>query len=423
MAHVLLLDNSPDATNSAEGILKKGGYSIIKCSSFKAGIKEACTLPRNTLVLAAYRIGDTCVSEFIQDLRDLHVHHPVIAYAAVLNANEVRDALTGTRAVEFLQPQTFSEFLLDAVGKHMPTPASDDHSEMYQQKGAPAEELHRNIKRLSQYNENTLIVSGIGSGKGRVAVSLHMQSNMVGKPLVILEHHEIEFGKSCNAACPLCIIKEKFEEANGGTIIIKNIHLFCEKGRMMILNLMKDPRINVRVITTADHTIYDMVNEGTFEMELMSNIAETKLLIGDFRDNPENAEWLAYAIINTFCTTYNREQITIDPMVFVMCMAYPFPGNEAEFESIIKQCVAICKDNRIKVTDLPKKIVVAYEASLRDNPIDLSDPMVIQSAIDKTSTYEEAAALLNISPRGLFDIRKGMPELKKPKRKRSKSQN
>lgn len=423
MAHILLLDNSPNVTSSAEGILRKGGYHITKCSTFAAGIEEARTLPRNTVILAAYRIGDTCVSEFIKDIRDLRVHHPVIAYAAVLNGGDVRDAMRDSKAVDFLQPQTFDENLLHTVAKHMPTTGTDDHSAMYQQKGTPAEELHQKIRQISKYNENTLIVGGTGTGKGRVAVSLHMQSDMASKPLVILEHHEIEMGKACNVACPLCLIKQKFEEADGGTIIIKNIHLFCKQGRLLILSLMKDPRINVNVITTADHSIYDMINAGTFDMELMSNIAETKLLIGDFRDNPENIEFLAALVLTTFCQTYNREQITISPLAFAMLLAYSYPGNEAEFESIIRQSAAICKGNIILATDLPPKIHFAYKRLLREHPIDLTNQDVIQDAIDKTSTYEEAAELLNISLRGLFDIRMSMPGLKKPKRKRSKSQN
>ena len=221
---------------------------------------------------------------------------------------------------------------------------------------------------------------------------------MNGKPLVILDHREIEFGRSCNAECPLCIIKEKFMEANGGTLIIKNIHNFCNNGLMMLNTLMMNPELDVRVIATADSSIYALVKDGKFDMELLSNLSATKLEIGNLRDNPDNYEWLALFILAEFCAQYGRESIGIEPIVLAMLKAYPFPGNEAEYECVIRQCANIVK---------------VYEESLISQDFDLSDPDVIQTAINNTKTYAEAAQTLNVSTRTFFNIRKGMPQLKK----------
>lgn len=424
MSHILLLDNSPDTINCARRILQDGGHQVRTCSSFQSGVEEARMLPIGSIIVAAYRIGDHCVSSYVRDLRDSNIHHPVIAYAHVMNGGDVRDALSESKIVDFLQPQVFHETLLPTVDKYqIPDKLADMHQTMYQQKGDAAEELHRQIDSISQLGENTLIVSGIGTGKGRVAVSLHKKSNYNGKPLVVLEHHDVETRRMCNEACPLCIIKEKFIEAHGGTLIIKNLHLFCKKGQRMILAMINDPALDVHIIATATDAIYAIVESGEFEMELLSKIATTKIPIGEFRENPENFVWLATSILAQFCAKHQRPDITISPVVFKMFAAYPFPGNEAEFETIILQCAAICTGNYIGYEIMPDKIKSAYEKSLAENPIDLKDPKVIQHAMDNTPTLEEAAIYLGICAKTLYTIRLQMKDsLKKPNRKKAKSQ-
>ena len=413
MANVLILDYSSDA-KEAERILTHSGYRVAKCGSFKSGIEEARLLPRDSLILSAYRLVDGCVSEFISKMRSEHIHHPVIVYDRRLDGKDVRDALSESKAKDFLQPQTFGKTLIEAVRRHMPTARHKGMAmTMYQQKGVAARNLHKRINLLAKYEENTLIVSEKGCGKERVAIALHMESNMNGKPLVILDHREIEFGRSCNAECPLCIIKEKFMEANGGTLIIKNIHNFCNNGLMMLNTLMMNPELDVRVIATADSSIYALVKDGKFDMELLSNLSATKLEIGNLRDNPDNYEWLALFILAEFCAQYGRESIGIEPIVLAMLKAYPFPGNEAEYECVIRQCATNCEGNTIGYRDVPLNIVKVYEESLISQDFDLSDPDVIQTAINNTKTYAEAAQTLNVSTRTFFNIRKGMPQLKK----------
>jgi len=96
-----------------------------------------------------------------------------------------------------------------------------------------------------------------------------------------------------------------------------------------------------------------------------------------------------------------------------MLKAYPFPGNEAEYECVIRQCATNCEGNTIGYRDVPLNIVKVYEESLISQDFDLSDPDVIQTAINNTKTYAEAAQTLNVSTRTFFNIRKGMPQLKK----------
>ncbi len=64
-------------------------------------------------------------------------------------------------------------------------------------------------------------------------------------------------------------IKSYFENADGGTIIVKNLHLLSFEKQSVLLHILEEEHPNVRVICTAEPYLRRMMAEQSFRPNLM----------------------------------------------------------------------------------------------------------------------------------------------------------
>ncbi|MEI6899298.1 MAG: helix-turn-helix domain-containing protein, partial [Bacteroidota bacterium] len=91
--------------------------------------------------------------------------------------------------------------------------------------------------------------------------------------------------------------------------------------------------------------------------------------IPPLRSRPDDVPVLVDYFIRKYCTSMNRQEVSIDTAALQRLEEYPFPGNVRELENMIERAIVIGNGKKITLRDLPieKNQAEPTEESLDDH--------------------------------------------------------
>ncbi|MEJ1241859.1 sigma-54 dependent transcriptional regulator [Chryseolinea sp. T2] len=220
-------------------------------------------------------------------------------------------------------------------------------------------------KRVAPYDTSVLLLGETGTGKERLALSIHRGSARSKGPLVKV---------NC-AALPVDLIESelfghergafsgavssrvgKFEQANGGTIFLDEIGELPLAAQTKLLRVLQEKEIDplgstvtksvdVRIIAATNRNLELEVGEGRFKLDLFYRLNVFPLIVPPLRERKSDIEQLAVFFARTLCKTHNRKFEGIHGDMMAMLLAHDWPGNIRELENLIEQTVVL-HDNR-----------------------------------------------------------------------------
>ena len=159
------------------------------------------------------------------------------------------------------------------------------------------QEIERKIQSIAKSNANVIVFGASGTGKEQVALEIYRQSPRSQKPHIVVEaggtgligKHDPASGRSeiYNR------IKSYFENADGGTIIVKNLHLLSFEKQSVLLHILDEEHPNVRVICTAEPYLRRMMVEQSFRPNLMYMLREFEIVLPSLCEVTEDIPVLA----------------------------------------------------------------------------------------------------------------------------------
>lgn len=406
MAKILIV-GGPGDYQSAGTILRKGGYDPVSATNMKAGIEQAQMLPFGSLILCNFRLGDKEAPDFITELRKQRINHPVIVYGSILSSVDVCKAMNGHKAIDFVQQPAFDKELLVKVNQHLPKSGTQksDPINPYPRTGRAFLAMKENVDRISAYDSNVMVMGETGLGKERIARYIHGKSHRANKPLVIISHPDYISETLSKVPCPACHIRSCFEKANGGTVIIKNIHSFCPHGQALIMSEMESGKYDVRVIATSDISIRNRIADGTFNPTLVHFTATCMIEIPCLRDCPEDVESLANFFLTEFAMANNQHVCKLTPGAVNMLIGYNWPRNARELRTAMTQCASVSTTGRITTSNLEHDCYTNFKTQI--TPVaELDEETRLVHALRSTRTLKEAAELLGMCEKTLHNKRR-----------------
>jgi DNA-binding NtrC family response regulator len=234
----------------------------------------------------------------------------------------------------------------------------------------------RNIKTLiskvAPTGENILICGETGVGKDLVAQSLYDQSNREGKPFVKVNCAgltesllEIEIPCFDQTGTNRAFKKKSglIEEISGGILFLDNIDLLSPAHQSEILPLLQNDDhpfrdsqapapLDICIISSANHDLGKMVNEGKFIESLYFRLSTVRIDIKPLRKRPEDIPFLIDYYLKQYDSAYNgHKTMALDRGTIDDLCAYHWPGNVRELQNILKRIIFF-ESTGEKISDL-----------------------------------------------------------------------
>ena len=223
-------------------------------------------------------------------------------------------------------------------------------------------EIHRQVKLLADADVNVLILGESGTGKEIVARLIHKYSQRAGRkfhkvncaalPADLLESEL--FGHKQGAFTGA--IKDrpgKFEQANGGTLLLDEIGEMGVQMQAKLLHVLQDGQftrlggqesttVDVRVLAATNIQMDSALLEKTFREDLYYRLSVFTLNIPPLRERREEIPYLIDATIRRVPTGMkNGGSCRFPSPLLDAALLYDWPGNLRELHNFVMRAVII----------------------------------------------------------------------------------
>jgi len=217
-------------------------------------------------------------------------------------------------------------------------------------------------------SEASILLTGeSGSGKEVLARYVHRKSSRAERPFISVNCAAIPenlleselFGHEKGAFTGAIARRiGKFEEANGGTLLLDEISEMDGRLQAKLLRAIqereidrvggtKPVKVDIRIIATSNRDLADSVKRGTFREDLLYRLNVVNLRLPALRERPKDIQALARHFARKYAEANGVPYRAIAPSAERLLASHPWRGNVRELENTIHRAVLLAVGNEI----------------------------------------------------------------------------
>ena len=334
-----------------------------------ASVTHAETSEQALAVLRSGRGADLLLVDVSLDIRDLiarldaeRIHVPIAACGV---SNDARAAVAAIHAgaKEYI-PLPPDPDLIAAVLAAV----ADDSRELIYRDDAMAKVI-RLAQQIAGADASVLITGESGTGKEVLARYLHARSQRAKKPFISVNCAAIPenlleselFGHEKGAFTGALGRRiGKFEEANGGTLLLDEISEMDARLQAKLLRAIQERVIDrvggnrpvpvdIRIIATSNRNLTEAVREGKFREDLLFRLNVVNLKIPPLRERPADIGELAQYFVKKYSDANGLPVRPLSAEARRALNIHRWPGNVRELENTLHRAVLLSSGPEIGV--------------------------------------------------------------------------
>jgi len=282
------------------------------------------------------------------------IHIPVVACGTDNNARAAVNAIHAG-AKEYI-PLPPDPDLIAAVLAAV----SDDARDLIYRDEAMAKVIQL-AHQVASSDASILITGESGTGKEVMARYLHSKSNRSKQPFVAVNCAAIPdnlleselFGHEKGAFTGALAQRiGKFEEANGGTLLLDEISEMDVRLQSKLLRAIqervidrvggrKPVPVNIRILATSNRVLSEEVRKGTFREDLLYRLNVVNLKIPPLRERPADILELAMHFTKRYSEQNGMPLRPLSPEARRQLVVASWPGNVRELENTMHRAVLL----------------------------------------------------------------------------------
>ncbi len=400
MNKILIVDASESDRRLMSGLLIKSGYEPIAVETLEAAKDEVAQLPPGAVIVAAMKFVRGTAQELINWQKREGYKFPIIAIVENLNGLDTIEVLQDHGAVAVVQRRAIDKQLVEAVGRYakpentvitLPNELIPRQSEVFRK-------IEQSVRTIAATNANAIIFGECGTGKEQIAEQIYRYSSRAQKPCTVIEAGGAALVGEHDPTTMRSEIYNRiecyFKKADGGTIILKNVHLLTFEKQSVLLHILENEHPDVRVICTADPELLEMLAARTFRPNLFYILRQVDIVVPPLREVTEDIAPLAAYFLTRYAEKTGNPVKRLDASAAKALRIYPFPGNVRELKDVVLFAAFHSKTDAITAADLN----FSQSEPETDTGYKLQDPAVekakIIAALEQAQGNKSMAAKL-----------------------------
>ncbi|MFZ0373162.1 MAG: sigma-54 dependent transcriptional regulator [Xanthobacteraceae bacterium] len=330
-------------------------------------VTHAADIAQALAVLRSGRGADLLMVDVAINIRELvagleaeHIHAPIVACGTATDARAAVAAIQAG-AKEYIPLPPDAELIAAVLAA-----VADDRRELIYRDDAMAR-----VVKLAQHvagSEASVLITGdSGTGKEVLARYVHARSNRAKKALICVNCAAIPetlleselFGHEKGAFTGAVARRiGKFEEANGGTLLLDEISEIDVRLQAKLLRAIQERvidrvggirpvPIDIRIVATSNRNLAEAVRDGSFREDLWFRLNVVNLKIPPLRERPADVIELAQYFVKKYAAANG---VTARPLSQdarrTLTLNY-WPGNVRELENTMHRAVLMASGEEI----------------------------------------------------------------------------
>lgn len=305
------------------------------------------------------------VKYLVDSLKAERINLPVVACGI---GNDARAAVAAIRAgaKEYL-PLPPEADLIAAV---LEAVAEESHQMLFRDPAMG--QVVRLAEQIAPSGASIMITGESGTGKEVMARFVHMKSPRSDKPFVSVNCAAIPdtlleselFGHEKGAFTGAVARRlGKFEEANGGTLLLDEISEMDVRLQAKLLRAIqereidriggsKPVKVDIRVIATSNRNLADEVAKGNFREDLLFRLNVVNIKLPPLRQRPADIEMLSTFFVKKYAEANGVPERALSPATLEALRLAPWRGNVRELENTMHRAVLLAMGSQIELADV-----------------------------------------------------------------------
>jgi two-component system, response regulator FlrC len=324
-----------------------------------ATVTHAADIAQALAVLRAGRGADLLMVDVALAIRDLvssleaeHIHVPIVACGTATDARAAVAAIHAG-AKEYIPLPPDAELIAAVLAA-----VADDHRELIFRDEAMARVV-KLAQQVAPSEASVLITGESGTGKEVLARYVHASSARAKRPFICVNCAAIPealleselFGHEKGAFTGAVARRVgKFEEANGGTLLLDEISEMDVRLQAKLLRAIQERvidrvggtrpvAIDIRILATSNRNLAEAVREGRFREDLLFRLNVVNLKIPALRERPADVIELADHFIKKYAAANGVPARPLSVEARRTLSVNYWPGNVRELENTMHRAV------------------------------------------------------------------------------------
>jgi two-component system, response regulator FlrC len=330
-------------------------------------VTHASDIAQALAVLRSGRGADLLMVDVGIDIRALvasleaeHIYAPIVACGI---ANDARAAVAAIQAgaKEYIPLPPDAELIAAVLAA-----VADDRRELIYSDDAMARVV-KLARQVAGSDASVMITGDSGTGKEVLARFVHSHSNRAKKPLICVNCAAIPdtlleselFGHEKGAFTGAIARRVgKFEEANGGTLLLDEISEIDVRLQAKLLRAIQERvidrvggtrpvAIDIRILATSNRNLSEAVRDGSFREDLLFRLNVVNLKIPPLRERPADVIELAQYFVRKYAAANGVPPRPLSSEARHTLTINYWPGNVRELENTMHRAVLMATGSEI----------------------------------------------------------------------------
>jgi len=228
------------------------------------------------------------------------------------------------------------------------------------------------VARVAPTNSTVLITGESGTGKDVVARTIHGQSELCGKPFVVVDLGAIPealiesqlFGSVKGAFTGAGAgRKGLFQAADGATLFLDEVGNLSSESQAKLLRAIESGevlpvggtqtvRARVRLIAATNCDLLKAVEEGNFRRDLYYRLNVLQIQLPSLSARREDIPGLAQCLLAKLNASVRTNYDAIHPEALLRLMEHDWPGNVRELQNVLERAMVMGDGLTVRAEDL-----------------------------------------------------------------------
>jgi DNA-binding NtrC family response regulator len=269
------------------------------------------------------------------------------------------------------------------------------------------------VHKVARSSASVLVYGEGGTGKELIARAIHVESERAARPF-----HALGLGPLPESGAEAALIAA-IEQASGSTLFLDDVAELPKQAQARLLRLLQERvlepadggepiAVDVRLIAATQKDLEHEVRAGRFRKDLFHRLSVIAIVLPPLRQRRTDVAPLAEHFVKKHSGGRQRH---VSQEALKLLVAYDWPGNVRQLESVIERALLLAENETIQKDDLPAEIRAGVSGSrgllgldIPDSGIDLQavERSLVLRAIEKADgNLSRAARLLGLSRRAL----------------------
>jgi len=382
VARILLVDDDDLFRKSLAETLRRGGFEVDPVSS------PGATLDRLRKASYDLLISDVKMPEMsgVDLLRQVKESHPSIPVLMITAYAEVSDAVEAMKlgARDYLIKPFEGHQILNKIMEIVPGMAKRPAGFDEVVTGDPKMlKLLSMLETVGQSDATVVLFGESGTGKEVFARLIHKNSPRAKGPFVAVNsaafpeqllESELFGHERGSFTGAIGQHKGKFEQANGGTLLLDEISEMPLQLQAKLLRALQEReidriggtrpvKVDVRVIATTNRDLQEAVEAGSFRRDLFYRLCVVPITLPPLRERVGDVALLARHFLREFCEANRKAISDFNPAALRWLEAQSWPGNVRQLRNVVERAVILCPGPVIELAHLNPDIWGPTEAT------------------------------------------------------------